>query len=80
SSSADEDGLYCQARTSPSIICQGNTYSCAFVGVSDSHQIQDWGSLLKNLLILCGIEGIFLEEFFDNPKNPRTLDFLSKVL
>ena len=47
SSSADEDGLYCQARTSPSIICQGNTYSCAFVGVSDSHQIQDLGSLLK---------------------------------
>ncbi|CAI3706882.1 hypothetical protein CNEO4_630053 [Clostridium neonatale] len=38
------------------------------------------GSLLKNLLILYGIEGIFLEEFFDNLKNPRTLDFLSKVL
>ena len=36
---------------------KGNTYSYTFVGVSDSHQIQDLGSLLKNLLILCGFDG-----------------------
>ncbi|CAI3199014.1 MULTISPECIES: hypothetical protein [Clostridium] len=38
---------------------KGNTYSYTFVGVSDSHQMQDLGSLLKETSSSVDEDGLY---------------------